>query len=465
MNSVGSTPAKKRREQSPAQARRTVGMPADDDDGGDDPVLRLKQVRDPLRHRPIPHRYFTGPGNHQSRPAGKLRFPGCPATRPASYVPGNSREEAAAHARTHRRGVPGPAGRGQDARGDPGRDADRGSGGAPRVPQCGAQLRGTVRHAARPGVPGHPDLPVAADRRARGDLVPGAAHAGRPGKAAPGVQALGRPVAGHARPHRRLPEQRADGAGVGRRLVRPGGLRFRAQHRGVLREGPRRRPAVHAHPHPAAGEPRGRGQPAGRGSADGARRPRGRQRHRGARRADARHDRPVRRRAARLPVDRAARHAGGQAVLVRVRDPVGRPRPAVHRPRAAGLRPDALRPPARLAVRRVRRGGGLRRRARALRALLHPRRSRTVQRLLHRHVGGRAHDAPGAGPHHREDRVHPRPGHAAGRRRSASASSSTSRPTSPRSSRPWRRCARSAAPPRRTRRSTPTACSPPPGRR
>ena len=54
--------------------------------------------------------------------------------------------------------------------------------------------------------------------------------------------------------------------------------------------------------------------------------------------------------------------------------PVDAPGLTVHRPRAVRLRPLALRPPARLPVRRVRRGGGLRRRARAVRALLHPRR-------------------------------------------------------------------------------------------
>ena len=48
--------------------------------------------------------------------------------------------------------------------------------------------------------------------RTPADLVP----------APPGVQALGRPLARHARPHRRLPEQRADGAGLGPGLVRPG---------------------------------------------------------------------------------------------------------------------------------------------------------------------------------------------------------------------------------------------------
>ena len=51
-----------------------------------------------------------------------------------------------------------------------------------------------------------------------------------PGQARPGVQGLGRPLARHAGPHSRLPEQRADGAGRGRRLVRPGRSQVRRQH-------------------------------------------------------------------------------------------------------------------------------------------------------------------------------------------------------------------------------------------
>ena len=57
----------------------------------------------------------------------------------------------------------------------------------------------------------------------------------------------------------------------------------------------------------------------------------------------------------------------------------------------------------------------LRRRARAVRALLRARRPRAVQRLLHRHLGRGAHDASGRHPHHRQDRVHPRPALAADR--------------------------------------------------
>ena len=168
-----------------------------------------------------------------------------------------------------------------------------------------------------------------------------------------------------------------------RRVVRPDRRRVRRQHHQVLRAGPRAGPALHPHPHPPAGQPRAARQPAGRRRPHGAHRRRGRQRHRRARRADARHHRPVRRRAAGLPLDRAARHAGGQALLVRVRDPDRREGPAVHRPGAVRLRPQPLRPPARLPLRRVRRGGGLRRRARPLRALLHARRPRDLQRLLH----------------------------------------------------------------------------------
>ena len=63
--------------------------------------------------------------------------------------------------------------------------------------------------------------------------------------------------------------------------------------------------------------------------------------------------------------------------------PTDAPGLQVHRQGAVRLRPLALRPPARLALRRVRRGGGLRRRARPLRALLHARRPRALQRLLH----------------------------------------------------------------------------------
>src|SRR5215472_5583660 len=199
------------------------------------------------------------------------------------------------HARTHRRGVPGTAGQDPDARGDPGRDASRRDGVPPRVPQRGAELRRTVRHAARSGLPGRADLPVAVDRSPGGDVIPDPADRRRPDQAAPGVQAVGRPELRHAGPYRRLPEQRADGTRLRRRLVRPDRRRLFPQCRRLLPEGPRGKPALHAHPHPAAGQPRARGQPAGRGSADGARRTRGRQRHRGARRADARHHRPVRR--------------------------------------------------------------------------------------------------------------------------------------------------------------------------
>ena len=165
-------------------------------------------------------------------------------------------------------------------------------------------------------------------RRPGGDLVPHSADGPGPGQAAAGVQCLGGAVPRHARPHRRLPEQRADGPGVGRRVVRPGRHRLPRNIRRVLREGPRGRPALHPHAHPAAGEPRRGRQPAGRRRPHGARGPRGRQRHRGPRRPDARDDRPVRRRAAGVPLDRAARHPGGQAVLVRVRGPGRRARAA-----------------------------------------------------------------------------------------------------------------------------------------
>ena len=95
----------------------------------------------------------------------------------------------------------------------------------------------------------------------------------------------------------------------------------------LLREGARGGSAHHAHADPAAGQPRGRARPAGRRPR--ARRPRGqrgRQRHRDPRRADAGDDRADRRRAAGVPLDRAQGHAGGRAVLVRVRHQLRRAR-------------------------------------------------------------------------------------------------------------------------------------------
>ena len=253
-----------------------------------------------------------------------------------------------------------------------------------RLRQRRPHLRGPIRPPARPRITKYPDLSLTDHRRSRGHQLPHPAHPRGPGQARPGVQADRGRLVRHARPHRRLPQQRPHGAGVSQTLVRPDRHRVRRQHHPVLRAGPRAGPALHPHPHPPAGQPRAARQPAGRRRPDGA--------HHQARTTTASSSaaRGCSPPSARSPTSCwssprpcCAGTPGGQALLVRVRDPDRREGPAVHRPGAVRLRPQPLRPPARLPLRRVRRGGGLRRRARPLRALLHARRPRDLQRLLH----------------------------------------------------------------------------------
>ena len=101
-------------------------------------------------------------------------------------------------------------------------------------------------------------------------------------------------------------------------------------------------------------------------------------------------------------------HARGRSVLLRVRDQLRRARAALRLPRGHGLRPLALRPPARVALRGDGRARRLRRRPRAVGARLHARAPAALQHVLRRHVRRRPHDPPGRDAHDGQDRGDPR---------------------------------------------------------
>ena len=132
-------------------------------------------------------------------------------------------------------------------------------------------------------------------------------------------------------------------------------------------------------------------------------------------RAHPRDDRPLRRRDPRHAVDRAQGNARGRALLVRVRNPVRRARPALPVSRELRPRPQPLRPSARVALRRDRRDRHVRRRPRSVGAVLRRRAAGALQRDLHRDRRRGPHDPPGRDAHAREDGVHPRPRLAADR--------------------------------------------------
>ena len=113
-------PGEQRRHRAPGQPGRAVGVPADGEGGGDDPVLGLEQVGDPLGRRPGRSLVL-----HGAQSIATTRVRRLSVGRKAVTVRGESDEKRCAHARTDRRGVPGAAGQHPDARGDPGRDAER----------------------------------------------------------------------------------------------------------------------------------------------------------------------------------------------------------------------------------------------------------------------------------------------------------------------------------------------------
>ena len=104
---------------------------------------------------------------------------------------------------------------------------------------------------------------------------------------------------------------------------------YQRERAALLRARARQRPAAHAHAGEPAGEPRGRCLGAAQPDTRGPHRRPQRQRHRDSGRAHPRDDRPLRRRDPRHALDGAQRRARGRALLLRVRNPVRRARPAL----------------------------------------------------------------------------------------------------------------------------------------
>ena len=156
---------------------------------------------------------------------------------------------------------------------------------------------------------------------------------------------------------------------------------------------------------PQANRSVGAAQQVDGGTLEGARRQGGRQRRRGPRRPPAGHDRPDRRRAPRVPLDRAEGHARGRALLVRVRDQLRRARPALRLPRGHGPRP--LRTSTTRWAQPLRGDG----RASSIFDDVHVPYERcfllgqpaALQRLLRRHDRGGPHDPPGRDAHDGQD--------------------------------------------------------------